>query len=1083
MYGEHAVGTGPRIWAAKSSSDKVSALDATDSDRGEAAMSLLLRLLFIALMCGSSASALCAQQTTVIFVQSGFPAADTSAVSAAALAQGFSAARVVDAAQLDDALAAPQTNLLVLPYGSAYPEAAWLSILRYLDRGGNLIVLGGKPFTRAAYREGDTWRLRAPSIAASLELFIQGYQSTPGSQALHFDPNVEVAPQLQPFAWKQAYSPVIRLSVTPASRDELGAAGSEDAYLTTLAWGTQDGQKLAAPALLIDHVHNRFVGGRWIFLACTPDGDSLNDPQLLHTLQILALRQNDRFSFLPRVPLFLHGEALEFRFKPAESLAAHAGDVLKVAVLAEDSTPQHFTFAADAAQAVTLPQSAAAGSGLHTVEAVLWRKGAPVWTYRSGFWLRDLAWLRSGPTLSVNADYFELNGKTLPVVGTTYMASDVDREFLAEPNAYVWNRDMEQIHTEGLNMIRTGIWSGWDQLVNPNKSVRDDTLRAIEAFLMTARTYNLPVQFNLFAFLPDIFGGSNAYLDPAARQLQDSYVYSLVKRFHDVPFLAWDLINEPSANANLWKTLPMHEPFEEAAWRRWLKERYPDQAALLAAWAEPSFGVGRALQAKPTDVPPEVAAPDPYALPTPAAFAPDGVRGGANPLKVYDYVLFTQSFFDDWVKHERATIREAGSKQLVTVGQDEGGVAGRVSPAFFSPDVSFTTTHAWWDFDSVLWAALSAKMPDEPMLIQEMGEQRRLNQDDQLRLSPQQEAWQLERKFAISFAQGAGGLEWVWNVNARMANDNETPIGAIRPDGTEKPEARVLAGFARFVNRSPQSFTGIEPPAVTIVTSQSLLYTGMWDLAVTAQKKSLRALAYYDHTPAGLLPENRLAQLGKPKLVVLPAPQALTDTAWQQLLGYVAQGGSLLVSGPVQYNEHWQKVDRLAPLHLQATVVPIDVRQSTLTLPGSQHALQITYPAAVQQAPIDTMHFTDGASVEVIRHGAGKLIWAADPVEFSEDYDSTAALYAYALSQASVAPPFRQLQPLSPGVLAFPTMLKDAVLYSFSSESLQDTEVDLEDTATHARLHFLLPSQRAAMILLNRKNGDVLSSYDTNAGR
>lgn len=1044
-------------------------------------MSFLLRLLLIFAVCGSLEPALRAQDHTVIFVQPGFPAADADQTSEFALTQGIQGAHLVNAAQLDETLASPQTDLLVLPYGSSYPEAAWPSILRYLDRGGNLIVLGGKPFTRAAYRDGDTWRLRPPSVAASLELFIQGYQDTPGTQVLRFEANTDIEPQLHPFAWKQAFSPVIRLSVTPASQNELGSTGSEDAYLTTLAWGTQDGHKLAAPALLIDHVHNRFVGGRWIFLAFTPEAGSLNDPQLLHTLQALALRQNDRFTFLPRVPLFLKGEALDFQFKPAQSLSARPGDLLKVSVHADGGATQHFTFAADAAQAVTLPQSVASGSGLHTVDAVLWRDGAPLWTYHSGFWMRDFAWLRSGSHLSVNADYFELNGKPLPVVGTTYMASDADREFLAEPNAYVWNQDMQQIHAAGLNMIRSGIWSGWDQLVNPDKSVREDTLRAIEAFLMTARSYNLPFQFNLFAFLPDVFGGSNAYLDPAARQLQDRYVYSLVERFHEVPFLAWDLINEPSANGNLWKTLPMHESYEEAAWRRWLGERYPDQAALLAAWAEPSFGVGRALQAKPTDVPSEIAAADPYALPTPDAFAADGVPGGANPLKVYDYTLFTQSIFEDWIKHERATIRAAGSDQLVTVGQDEGGVAGRVSPAFFSPDISFTTTHAWWDFDSVLWAALSAKMPGEPMLIQEMGEQRRLTQDDQLRFSAQEEAWQLARKFAISFAQGAGGLEWVWNVNARMANDNETPIGAVRPDGTEKPEARVLADFASFVNRSPQSFTAIEPPAVTIVTSQSLLYTGMWDLAVTTQKKSLRALVYYDHTPARLLPENRLAQLGTPKLVILPAPQALTDVAWQQLRDYVAEGGCLLVSGPVQYDEHWQKVDRLTPLHLQATVLPIDVRQSTLTLPGSARALQITYPAAVQQAPMSTMRFTDGASVEVIRHGAGKIIWAADPIEFSEDYESTAALYAYAMGQASVTPSFRQLQPLSPGVLAFPTMLKDAILYNFSSETLQDTQIDLEDTATHAHLHFLLPSQRAAMLLLNRSNGAVLSSYGTDA--
>ena len=1040
-------------------------------------MLLLLRGMLIAVILLSLLQKARGQSGTVLFSEPGFPVADSSAIPEDALMRGFTDAQKVNASQLGDALSAPKTKLLVFPYGSAYPEDAWPAILRYLDQGGNLIVLGGKPFTRAAYHEGGAWRLRQPSVAASLELFIHDYQATPGSQTLRFEPNPDLQPELPEFSWKQAYSPVLRLSVTSRLPTDMGSTGSEDASLTTLAWGAQDSHRLAAPAFLIDHVRQRFVGGRWIFLACEPEGRGFADPKLLANLQTLALRRNDRFAFRPRVPLFLPGEQLEFRLEPVDAVVPIADDVLKITVQADGGTSQAFTFPADASRAIVLPQSAAAGRGLHTVVAALWRHGAPISTYRSGFWIRDWEYLRSGPKLTVGADYFALDGKPLPVVGTTYMASDVNRLYLAKPNAYLWNRDMRQIHDAGLNMIRSGIWTAWDLLVNSDSSMSEDTLRAIEAFLMTARRYGLPVQFDLFAFLPDAFGGGHAYLDPTARQRQDRYVSSVVERFHDVPFLAWDLINEPSANENAWKTLPQPGPFEEAAWRAWLEQRYPDRAALLSAWAEPSLGVGRALQSRPTAVSPEIAAADPLVLPKAGAFEFDGVRSGFNPLKVYDYFLFTQSMFVDWVRHQRETIHAAGSDQLVTIGQDEGGVAGRVSPAFFSPEISFTTDHTWWDFDGILWASLAAKMPGKPMLIQEMGEQRRLTQDDHLRFSAEEEGRQLERKLAISFAQGAGGLEWVWNVNATMANDNEIPIGAIRPDGTEKPEARVLAGFARFAGRSPASFTAIEPPAVTLVTSQSLLYTGMNALAVATQKKALRALAYYDHTAARMLPENRLAELGQPKLVLLPAAQALTEAAWQQLLDYVKRGGCLLVTGPVQYNEHWQRVNRLTPLQLDARIFPLAVRQSALSLPGADRPLQVTYSATVQQGPIDTMRFADGVSVKVVEHGAGKVIWAADPVEFSEEYEATAALYRYAEKIAGVLPSFRQLQPLSPGILAFPTVLKDAILYSFSSESLDDQEVDLEDAATKARLHFILRAQRGAMVLLHRPYGAVLASY------
>jgi hypothetical protein len=452
---------------------------------------------------------------TVVFWQPGFPVADSNAPDEAALRTAFAGAEFVDAAHLSDALAAPETDLLVLPYGSAWPEIDWDAILRYLDRGGNLIVLGGKAFTRAAYEEASGWHLRTESTAQTLELFIDGYQETPGSDGLTFSPNDDVFPKLQPFAWKQAFSPVVRLSVVNYDSSG-GATGGEDMDLTTLAWGEGDGHKLAAPVIELDHNANRFVGGRWILVACEPDANFFSNKELLATLAELAVRKNDRFAFRPRLPLFVPGEALEFAYTPSDSLAEQpAGDQLHVRVTSEDGTA-HYDETVPAERTLTLPQSAADGKGFHTVEATLLRDGKPLRTYRSGFWMRDWQYLLSGPKLTVGRDYFELDGKSLPVVGTTYMSGDVSRLYLLLPNAYVWDHDMAQIHADGLNMIRTGLWTTWQHMLAPDGQMSETALRTIEAFLMCARHNDLPVQFNLFAFYPDEFGGENGYLDPVA---------------------------------------------------------------------------------------------------------------------------------------------------------------------------------------------------------------------------------------------------------------------------------------------------------------------------------------------------------------------------------------------------------------------------------------------------------------------------------------------------------------------------------------------------------------------------------------
>jgi hypothetical protein len=336
----------------------------------------------------------------------------------------------------------------------------------------------------------------------------------------------------------------------------------------------------------------------------------------------------------------------------------------------------------------------------------------------------------------------------------------------------------------------------------------------------------------------------------------------------------------------------------------------------------------------------------------------------------------------------------------------------------------------------------------------------------------------------------------VWNVNAYMANDNEIPIGAVRPDGTEKPEAAVLAGYAAFAAKSPESFTKIVPPEVTMVTSQVELYSTLGGLALDTQKKALRAMAYSDHTPLRMLPENRLDELCAdgvcPKLVFLPSPQGLTEKAWQQLLAYVEKGGTLQVTGPVNRDEHWQEVDRMTPLGIRAEVRPLAVRGGQWDLAvgiGDEmpSRLHLSYSADVQQSTAETMRFksverppTDSpvwyTGLMTVNHGRGTIRWFGEPVEFAEGYDATAALSRVALFAARVKPAFRELAPLSADVLAFPTVLDDAELYSFSNESMEAQPVNLVDALTGAHIQFTLGAQRGAALLLNR-DGAALWSY------
>ncbi len=993
----------------------------------------------------------------VVFSEPGFPVADSAAPDPAQLSASLPGAEIATADQLPSALAASSARLLVLPYGSAFPEEDWSAIKQFLDRGGNLLVLGGRPFTGAAYHDHGGWHLRDYSVRFTRPLMIDQYQETPGSDGLEFQQNPEQALQIRAFAWRRAFSPVIRLSAVDVYHRG-GAAGSIDARLDALAWGVKAGRKMSAPVIQIDHYRNGFDGGRWIFVNAEVTTEFLDNTELVQSLAQRALQGAEEFTVRPVLPLYLSGEPVELQILWHSAVPPATPVSVKITTFPEDQPSKRSTVTAPVSSSEPIALPAPEGKGLHVIEAQLFEGDRIRAIYHSGFWIRDEAYLRSGPHLGVNHDYFELDGHPLAVVGTTYMSSEVQRLYFEHPNVYVWNQDLAQIHDARLNMLRTGWWSGWDKFSDENGQPYERTLRTIEAFLMTARKYGLPVQFNFFAFLPDVLGGMNSFLDPEAVRRQQTLISSVVARFHDVPFLAWDLINEPSFSEHLWTTRPNGDAIEVAEWNRWLNQRYPDRTRLAALWNVPASSVTGSIS-----------------LPRPEEFLPRGVYTGTNSLRIHDYFLFAQESFAKWARSMHDAIRAAGSQQLVTVGQDEGGIQDRLSPAFWGESVDFTTNHSWWQDDSILWDSLAAKQPGEAMLIQETGLQRQLNIDEIARRTPASEAALFERKIAASFIQGSGAVEWLWNTNSYMTESNETPIGAVRTDNTEKPEATVLRDFAQVAPSLQEHLHDPQQPSIAIVTSQAAQYSVFGDFQLEAQRRAVRSLAYGVHLQPFVIGENQIAKLGSPKLAILPSPQALGDAAWLALLQYVDAGGNLLVTGPVDRDEHWQVVvHRFRDLGLQAHVEPLTYHNASIRL--GNHSLGLAY-GQPEQTGLDSLVFNDGSTLKEIPHGKGRIFWTSYPVELAEDSRASVDLYAYVANQLNITPMFSQQSAIAPGVMVFPTMLADSVLYVFVSDSANETPIALRDQTTGVPLTFTLPAEHAALALIGKKEKKILAKY------
>jgi hypothetical protein len=223
-----------------------------------------------------------------------------------------------------------------------------------------------------------------------------------------------------------------------------------------------------------------------------------------------------------------------------------------------------------------------------------------------------------------------------------------------------------------------------------------------------------------------------------------------------------------------------------------------------------------------------------------------------------------------------------------------------------------------------------------------------------------------------------------------------------------------------------------------------------------------------------MIAENQVAKLGSPKLVILPSPQALNDASWQSLMNYVKQGGNLLVTGPVERDEHWHVARRAAELEQDAGAEPLTYRSAEVRLKDQMIPLSFDQQ---KQSWLEALRFKDGATLKEISHGAGRIFWVAYPVELAEGLDAAAGVYAYVLGQLGLAPAFDLAKQLSPGVLVYPTVLQDAVLYVMVSDNADDAAIALRDKLTGGRVTLRLPAQRAALALLRRSDGTIKAKY------
>ncbi len=1017
---------------------------------------LLLALLTLPL---GAATALADGARVAVFRAPGFPTTDASVVddrTFAAALSGLDADAFDSPSALASGLRRGDHRALVLPYGSAFPLEAWPAIRDFVKQGGSLVVLGGAPFHQPVRSEAGRYVLgiRQPTFAHEL-LIGPSDELRPADFAGPLE-----ARSVATSEWAGPVPAAGRtwaLHARLASRADAtlggGPEGWRDGVLRPLVHVVDaQGAPRMCPLLEIDRMRGTDAGGRWVFAPT----DAPLDAGTIRALVGRALEGAVELDARPVRAAVEPGEAPILRVilrRPApredESVATRARVVVRsqggeevYAGEVDLSGPREMRTGL-----LTLKAAAELPPGLHRVEVSI--PDAP-WHPRSataGFWVKDERLLASGPKLAVSRDWIRADGKVLPVVGTTYMASDVHRKFLFEPNPAVWDRDFAEMKRQGINMVRTGLWTAWSRVMIDPGAVDENVLSALDAYVLTAARHGILVCFNFYAFLPPAYGDANPYLGPRALEGQRALLTAVARRYRGVGWVHWDLINEPSyaPPEGVWKNLPIGDEHEARAWRSWALARHGDDLDRL-----------RDLWRDRTDAL--------LAAPGADEIGHNFLREHRRPRKVRDFFEFTQVAVAGWAATLRDTLKAAGGDALVTLGQDEGGAGTRPAQLLHADSVDYTAIHTWWNNDDLLWDGVMTKALGKPNMHQETGLMSLQDPDGAPWRTPAAAADLLDRKFAYAFAgRGAGVIQWAWNVNPYQPIDNEATIGVNRQDGTAKLERDALLRFAAFFEAAGPWLDDFEPEPVALVVPYARLLSGRPG-GIDHTKRLVRLLAQRHGVVPQALPDIRLTagQLRGVKLTIVPAPEMIDEEAARALVEASKAGTKVLITGAVEGDSYGRPTPSLVALGVLGESRPVALHETTGWGAPAGTSRPVTFESLAQ-------HWLKRGTKPGPIALTGAVWHEPLPLDFARETEPLDALLGVALKAAGVP-----THPAADGVAVRVLRAPRAVLVACVNET--PTPVRRPVVVDGRPVVIPVAALRSRLVLLERGTGKVLAA-------
>ena len=286
-----------------------------------------------ALACFSLLAAIQAPGGVYVFFEKGFPSVENSAISRAALERALAPLepRFIGLGDLQKGTRPGEGDLLILPYGSAFPADAWTAIRRQIV-DGNLLVLGGRPLCVPVFGDSLGWRADPPTFAYARSAGIEDSYE---------------APQHGPWTIRWEEDAVFFEGCAVNPRRVFVNAGRSGRYrgLGLLVDGR--GNRLAAPAVADDIVGGGRPPHRRVYLSFDADQAYWGSED-----GIALMRRAARYASLGGVRLWL-----DF-----QNLTVDAGEPFRVRwILSEEGSQRFSPSISSPAQRSSRPRHSTAG--------------------------------------------------------------------------------------------------------------------------------------------------------------------------------------------------------------------------------------------------------------------------------------------------------------------------------------------------------------------------------------------------------------------------------------------------------------------------------------------------------------------------------------------------------------------------------------------------------------------------------------------------------------------------------------------------------------------------------------------------